>query len=184
MIRGRWRSPNLGRSMAWANRFARLLTVGGGNGTSSTASTAPSSLWITLPTQRSLRLVEYFGSKKKSASNSASVCGKERMSLLTKAHDDVPSFSSSHQSHMERHFSCSCLVRAEPAHPRTCPPRIPFVPIAKQDGRPVHRSVAGNLHDQIVFRAEHPIIAPVSKAAVAGAGQKMIPHAVLDPVQG
>ena len=90
--------------MAWANRFARLLTVGGGKGTSSTASTAPSSLWITLPTQRSWRLVEYFGSRKKSASNSASVSGKERMSRLTKADDDVLSFSLSHHSHMERHF--------------------------------------------------------------------------------
>ena len=57
-----------------------------------------------MPTQRSWRLVEYFGSRKKSASNSASVSGKERMSRLTKADDDLPSFSLSLHSHMEFHF--------------------------------------------------------------------------------
>ena len=67
MIRGRWRSPNLGRSMAWANRFARLLTVGGGKGTSSTParhhlpfeSRSPPSVlgvWSSISVEKEIRL--------------------------------------------------------------------------------------------------------------------------------
>ena len=79
------------------------MTVGGGNRTSSTASRPLNVLSRTIPTQRSGRLLEDAASRKKSASKSTFICGRDRRSFLTKA-DDLPSLSLSLHSHMVHHF--------------------------------------------------------------------------------